>query len=72
LLVHSPYPTARTDLATALDLALELQPGAAIERLPDPAFGAWLGLELPLLRFDPHPPSSVARVKLVLLQDRVA
>jgi HPr kinase/phosphorylase len=57
-----------------LGLLADLAPAATIERMPEPATEAVLGVPLPVIRIDPTAPSAVARVRaaLAVLQGRAA
>jgi HPr kinase/phosphorylase len=54
-----------------LGLAVELQPDAALARLPEPDPYGLLGVGLLHLRLDPRAPSAVAKIKLALTAERV-
>jgi HPr kinase/phosphorylase len=47
-----------------LGLVIDLAPGVAMERIPDPAECRYLGVRLPLLRLDPASASAAAKVRL--------
>jgi HPr kinase/phosphorylase len=55
-----------------LGLAVELDPGGSLPRLPEPGSYELLGVRLPLLRLDPRAPSACAKVRLALAAERVA
>ncbi|MEZ5935120.1 MAG: HPr kinase/phosphatase C-terminal domain-containing protein [Alphaproteobacteria bacterium] len=55
-----------------LDLAVDLVPsGALADPLPEPAAASWHGVDLPRICLDPHRPSAVARIRVVLQAERV-
>lgn len=60
--------------AARVGLLADLAPAATIERTPEPATEALLGITLPVIRIDPTAPSAVARVRtaLAVLQGRAA
>ncbi len=60
--------------AARVGLLADLAPAATIERMPEPATEALLGIKLPVIRIDPTAPSAVARVRaaLAVLQGRAA
>ena len=47
-------------------LVVELKPGGEIERMPEPATCAYLGVRLPLIALDPFRQSAAAAVRLVV------
>lgn len=49
---------------TTVRLAVELVEAAAVERLPEPAGAAWLGVEIPLVRLAAFEASSADKVRL--------
>jgi HPr kinase/phosphorylase len=51
-----------------LVLVVDLKPGGAPERLPEPAEVQYLGLALPLVVLDPFQASAAARLRLVARQ----
>ena len=51
-----------------LVLVVDLRPGGAPERLPEPAEVQYLGLALPLVVLDPFQASAAARLRLVARQ----
>ena len=55
-----------------LGLAVELDPGRPLPRLPEPGSYELLGLRLPHLRLDPRAPSACAKVRLALAAERFA
>ena len=50
--------------AAALGLVADLVPGGAVERLPEPAFCAYLGVRLPLVSVDPFRASAAAVLRV--------
>jgi HPr kinase/phosphorylase len=55
-----------------LGLVVDLDPGRAAERLPEPACHRLLGIALPCLHLDPRTPSACAKVRLARAAERVA
>ena len=54
-------------LASApLALVVDLKPGEEIDRMPDPADCAYLGIRLPLIALDPFRPSAPAALRLAV------
>ncbi len=49
-----------------IGLVVDLVAPAAVERLPEPAFAAYLGLDVPLLALDPFAASAPAKVAFAL------
>lgn len=49
-----------------LVLIVDLVPGDAVERLPQPAFETYLGVRLPLLRLDPFHVSAATKLRLAV------
>jgi serine kinase of HPr protein (carbohydrate metabolism regulator) len=49
-------------------LMVDLVPGAAVERLPEPEQAALLGLAVPRLRLDGASPSAPAKIRMALRQ----
>jgi HPr kinase/phosphorylase len=59
--------------AAELGLAVQLAPGGALDRLPDPAASyPLLGLALRCVSLDPRAPSACAKIRLALRAERVA
>ncbi len=58
-----PVPRAAS---APLALVVDLKPGAEIDRMPEPAWCAYLGIRLPLIALDPFRPSAPAALRLVL------
>jgi HPr kinase/phosphorylase len=54
-----------------LRLVVELDPDAALRRLPRPESYRLLGLSLPHLRLDPRAPSAVAKIRLALTAEPI-
>ncbi len=52
--------------AATVGLVVDLEPAASIERLPEPAFCAYLGVRLALMRLDPFQPSAAAKMRLAV------
>jgi HPr kinase/phosphorylase len=51
-----------------LGLCVEVSEGEILERLPDPAFQEYLGLQIPLLRLQKHDPLGGMKVELKVLK----
>jgi serine kinase of HPr protein (carbohydrate metabolism regulator) len=49
--------------AAEIDLVVDLRPCGAIERLPEPAWCAYLGVRLPLVALEPFHASATAKVR---------
>ena len=47
-------------------LVVDLKPGGEIERMPEPATCAYLGIRLPLIEVDPFRHSAAAAVRLAV------
>ena len=47
-------------------LVVDLKPGGEIERMPEPATCAYLGIRLPLIALDPFRHSAAATVRMVV------
>ncbi len=62
-----PWPATEQ---ACLDLALQLCPCDAIERLPEPSVWSCEGINIPLLALDPSAPSAIARLRLFLQLQR--
>ena len=54
-------------LASApVGLVVDLKPGEAMDRMPEPASCAYLGIRLPLIALDPFRPSAPAALRLAV------
>lgn len=54
-----------------LDLAVDLSPSdAAVDPLPEPGVGTWLGVRLPMISLDASLPSAVPRIRMALSAER--
>lgn len=55
---------------SALALAVDLAPGARVERLPDPRTASWLGVRVPRIALAPFEASAPAKVRLAVREAR--
>lgn len=58
--------------SATVDLLIDLDFKEPPERLPYVRSESLLGISIPVIRFDPRPPSSTARLKILLTAERAA